>query len=192
MPINVREHASISSPSTFPVQVHPHSRDYSCASHLPLTHISPAFFTAAPLTSHMPFCSFAQACVPMNVLKYRNMCSERCLEMASARAALGTLPRGAMRTSPLRRLASRAALTAIPSGHIQHIIFTTTAVLGRSFFSAATRARWVKASLADVLGKLPDIVRERFSRPLSAPGAPRALAFFAPPFARIPVLACLH
>ena len=94
MPINVREHASISSPSTFPVQVHPNSRDYLCASHLPLTHISPAFFTAAPLTSHMPFCSFAQACVPMNVLKYRNMCSEHCLEMASARAALGTLPRG--------------------------------------------------------------------------------------------------
>ena len=120
------------------------------------------------------------------------MCSERCLEMASARAALGTLLRGAMRTSPLRRLASRAALTAIPGGHIQHVILTTTAMLGRAFLSATTRARWVEASLADVFGNVPDIVRERFLRPVSAPSASRALAFFAPPFARIPVLACLH
>ena len=149
-------------------------------------------FTAVPLTPHMPFCSFAQACVPMNVLKYRNMCSERCLEMASARAALGTLLRGAMRISPLRRLASRAALTTIPGGQIQHVILATTAMLGRAFLSATTRARWVEASLADVFGDVPDIVRERFRRPVSAPSASGALTFFAPPFARIPVLACLH
>ena len=97
-----------------------------------------------------------------------------------------------MRTSPLRRLASRAALTAIPGGHIQHVILTTTAMLGRAFLSATTRARWVEASLADVFGDVPDIVRERLRRPVSAPSASGALTFFARPFARIPVLACLH